>query len=186
MYLTSYTVESISLQAKPTKAVMWLLFKSTFLNRSNWILLLCLQNLKTRTLKIFQLSTEKKSLPQMLINTFELVLKVNEFLSSRWDFPSINYKLILFSLSNSHKGYFPCNAAMLYFEMPSLWKEMNIRFRKKATVISGCDGLFCFFLIHILIAECWPLLPLMSSQRDFDLVVCVNRWEVDKAKFIAA
>lgn len=57
----------------------------------------------------------------MLINTFELVLKVNEFLSSLWDFPSINYKLILFSLSNSHKEYFPSNAAKLYFEMPSLW-----------------------------------------------------------------
>lgn len=47
----------------------------------------------------------------MLINTFESVLKVNEFLSSLWDFPSIIYKLILFSLSNSHKGYFPSNAA---------------------------------------------------------------------------
>lgn len=57
----------------------------------------------------------------MLINTFELVLKVNEFLSSPWDFPSIIYKLILFSLSNSHKEYFPSNAAKLYFEMPSLW-----------------------------------------------------------------
>lgn len=57
----------------------------------------------------------------MLINTFELVLKVNEFLSSQWDFPSINYKLILFSLSNSSKEYFPFDAAELYFEMPSLW-----------------------------------------------------------------
>lgn len=56
----------------------------------------------------------------MLINTSELVLKVGEFLSSLWDFPSINYKLILFSLSKSHKGYFPSNAATLYFEMPSL------------------------------------------------------------------
>lgn len=53
----------------------------------------------------------------MLINTSELVLKVNEFLSSLWDFPSINYKLILFSLLNPHKENFPSNAAKLYFEM---------------------------------------------------------------------
>lgn len=69
---------------------------------------------------ISSIHRKKNSHPQMLINTFELVLKVNEFLSSLWDFPSINYKLILFSLSNSHKGYFPSNAAKLYFEMPSL------------------------------------------------------------------
>lgn len=57
----------------------------------------------------------------MLINTSELVLKVNEFLSSLWDFPSINYKLILFSLLNPHKENFPSNAVKLYFEMPLLW-----------------------------------------------------------------
>lgn len=56
----------------------------------------------------------------MLISTFELVLKANEFLSSLWDFPSINYKLILFSLSNSYEEHFPSNAAKPYFEMPLL------------------------------------------------------------------
>lgn len=56
----------------------------------------------------------------MLINTSELVLKVNEFLSSLWDSPSINYKLILFSLLNPHKEHFPSNAVELYFEMPLL------------------------------------------------------------------
>lgn len=128
---------------------------------------------------------KKTSQPQMLINTFESVLKVNEFLSSLWDFLSINYKLILFSLSNSHKGCFPSNAAkaLLWNAFTLIRNELTL-WRK--AVIAGCDGLLCVYLIHILIAECWPLLPLMSSQRDFDLVVCVNRWEVDKAKFIAA
>lgn len=56
----------------------------------------------------------------MLISKLELVLKANEFLSSLWDFPSIIYKLILFSLSNSYKEHFPSNAAKLYFEIPLL------------------------------------------------------------------
>lgn len=54
-------------------------------------------------------------------------------------------------------------------------------------VIDGsCDHTGFFTFRYTLIAKCWPLLTLMRSWGNSDLVVCMNQYEVNNGKFISA
>lgn len=161
-------------QSRAEFLMMWLLkiiFKSTFPNRPHW----SLQHLKKKKKKMQTLNFfffypsvyEKKEIlqSQMLINTFESVLKVNEFLSSLWDSPSIKLQAhFIFPFKSPIKGTSPpmqrksSTLKCLHFD-----KKWINALEKKPRRIAGRDGLLP--RPSDTYSNCWVLTPTPADEQ---------------------
>lgn len=111
---------------------------------------------------------KKKTLQsRMLINTFEWVLKVNEFLSSRWDSPSIKLQAhFTFPFKFPIKGASPPKRrrASLWNASTLMRNELTLRKGRRRPALAWCDGLHPRGPSDTY-SNCWVLTPTPADEQ---------------------
>lgn len=170
-YDRSWLFNSSSMKRNRAEFLMWLLkiiFKSTFPNRSHWSLQHTPPKKADPKIYTFYPSVyEKKDIlqSQMLINTFESVLKVNEFLSSLWDSPSIKLQAhFIFPFKSPIKGTSPPmqrkSSALKCLHFDKKWINA---LEKKQQRFAGRDGLLP--RPSDTYSNCWVLTPTPADEQ---------------------